>query len=472
MLFSSTVFLFLFLPLVLLGYYVVLRRWRQVQNIFLLAVSLFFYAWGEPRFVLIMLASIAANYGFGLWVGADRQRGRKGRLPVLLAVLANLGLLFVFKYLTFVLTNLNLLGAQLTVPLIELPIGISFFTFQALSYVLDIHRGRGGVQVNPLKVGLYISFFPQLIAGPIVKYETVADQIDNRRENWPDFSAGACRFVVGLGKKVLIANQLAVVADRAFQLSGQGLASAGLAWLGAVCYTLQIYYDFSGYSDMAIGLGKMFGFHFLENFNYPYLAKSVTEFWRRWHISLSTWFRDYVYFPLGGSRVKSPWRHVGNLFVVWLLTGVWHGANWTFLCWGLLYFVLLVLEKFAGLGRGWPACLKWLFTMLMVNFAWVLFRAEGIGDALGYFRDMLFLGSRPGWDSTAAMYLWENLPVLIAAVIFAAPVAGWVRDKLYARRRLAPLWDAGYATLLLAVFLVSASFLVKGTYNPFIYFNF
>ncbi len=472
MLFSSTVFLFLFLPLVLLGYYVVLRRWRQVQNIFLLAVSLFFYAWGEPRFVLIMLASIAANYGFGLWVGADRQRGRKGRLPVLLAVLANLGLLFVFKYLTFVLTNLNLLGAQLTVPLIELPIGISFFTFQALSYVLDVHRGRGGVQVNPLKVGLYISFFPQLIAGPIVKYETVADQIDNRRENWPDFSAGACRFVVGLGKKVLIANQLAVVADRAFQLSGQGLASAGLAWLGAVCYTLQIYYDFSGYSDMAIGLGKMFGFHFLENFNYPYLAKSVTEFWRRWHISLSTWFRDYVYFPLGGSRVKSPWRHVGNLFVVWLLTGVWHGANWTFLCWGLLYFVLLVLEKFAGLGRGWPACLKWLFTMLMVNFAWVLFRAEGIGDALRYFRDMLFLGSRPGWDSTAAMYLWENLPVLIAAVIFAAPVAGWVRDKLYARRRLAPLWDAGYTTLLLAVFLVSASFLVKGTYNPFIYFNF
>ena len=472
MLFSSTVFLFLFLPLVLLGYYVVLRRWRQVQNIFLLAVSLFFYAWGEPRFVLIMLDSIAANYGFGLWVGADRQRGRKGRLPVLLAVLANLGLLFVFKYLTFVLTNLNLLGAQLTVPLIELPIGISFFTFQALSYVLDVHRGRGGVQVNPLKVGLYISFFPQLIAGPIVKYETVADQIDNRRENWPDFSAGACRFVVGLGKKVLIANQLAVVADRAFQLSGQGLASAGLAWLGAVCYTLQIYYDFSGYSDMAIGLGKMFGFHFLENFNYPYLAKSVTEFWRRWHISLSTWFRDYVYFPLGGSRVKSPWRHVGNLFVVWLLTGVWHGANWTFLCWGLLYFVLLVLEKFAGLGRGWPACLRWLFTMLMVNFAWVLFRAEGIGDALRYFRDMLFLGSRPGWDSTAAMYLWENLPVLIAAVIFAAPVAGWVRDKLYARRRLAPLWDAGYAALLLAVFLVSASFLVKGTYNPFIYFNF
>ena len=218
MLFSSTVFLFLFLPLVLLGYYVVLRRWRQVQNIFLLAVSLFFYAWGEPRFVLIMLASIAANYGFGLCEGADRQRGRKGRLPVLLAVLANLGLLFVFKYLTFVLTNLNLLGAQLTVPLIELPIGISFFTFQALSYVLDVHRGRGGVQVNPLKVGLYISFFPQLIAGPIVKYETVADQIDNRRENWPDFSAGACRFVVGLGKKVLIANQLAVVADRAFQL--------------------------------------------------------------------------------------------------------------------------------------------------------------------------------------------------------------------------------------------------------------
>ena len=361
------------------------------------------------------------------------------------------------------------------VPVIELPIGISFFTFQALSYVLDVYRGRGRAQANPLKVGLYIAFFPQLIAGPIVKYETVADQIDNRRESWADFSAGTCRFLAGLGKKVLLANQLAVVADRAFPLSESGAASAGMAWLGAVCYTLQIYYDFSGYSDMAIGLGRMFGFHFLENFNYPYLSRSITEFWRRWHISLSTWFRDYVYFPLGGSRVDGAARHIRNLFVVWLLTGIWHGANWTFLCWGLFYFVLLVLEKYGHLGRGWPAGLQWLFTMAMVNFGWVLFRADGLRSAVRYLRDMLFLGAGPLWDAAAAMSLRENALVLIAAVVFAAPAAGWIKGKLYAGPRLkkaAPLWDVGYALLLTAVFLVSASFLVKGTYNPFIYFNF
>ena len=381
MLFSSSVFLFLFLPLVLIIYYLALRRWRQGQNVFLLLASLGFYAWGEPWFVLVMIASILANYGFGLWVDACKRAGRSCRAPIVAAVTANLGILFVFKYLTFTLGILNSLGAHFVIPGIELPIGISFFTFQALSYVLDVHRGRGQVQKSPLKVGLYISFFPQLIAGPIVKYETVADQIDNRQESWDDFAAGCARFIAGLGKKVLIANQVAVVADRAFNL-GNGELSASFAWLGAICYTLQIYYDFSGYSDMAIGLGKMFGFHFLENFNYPYISKSITEFWRRWHISLSACFRDYVYFPLGGSRVSSKWKHIRNLFVVWLLTGVWHGANWTFIVWGLLYFVLLVLEKYGHLGRGWPVWLNWLFTLLMVNFAWVIFRADSLGCLL------------------------------------------------------------------------------------------
>ena len=301
MLFSSSVFLFLFLPGVLIVYYLFLRRWRQAQNIFLLLASLVFYAWGEPWFVLVMMGSIVANYGFGLWVARAQGRGRSTKLPILLAVVLNLGILFVFKYLTFTLGILNRLGAAFVIPGIELPIGISFFTFQALSYVLDVQRGRGQVQKSPLKVGLYISFFPQLIAGPIVKYETVADQIDHRRETWDDFSAGCARFIVGLGKKVLLANQLALVADRAFALEAADKLTASFAWLGALCYTFQIYYDFSGYSDMAIGLGKMFGFHFLENFNYPYISRSITEFWRRWHISLSTWFRDYVYIPLGGS---------------------------------------------------------------------------------------------------------------------------------------------------------------------------
>lgn len=467
MLFSSSVFLFLFLPVVLLVYYLPLRRWRQGQNVFLLLASLGFYAWGEPWFVLVMLGSILANYGFGLWVDACKRAGRTCAPPLVTALAVNLGILFVFKYLTFTLGILNRLGAAFVIPGIELPIGISFFTFQALSYVLDVHRDRGEVQRSPLKVGLYISFFPQLIAGPIVKYETVAQQIDHRKETWADFSAGCSRFIVGLGKKVLLSNQLAVVADRAFGL-GDGL-SASFAWLGALCYTLQIYYDFSGYSDMAIGLGKMFGFHFLENFNYPYISRSITEFWRRWHISLSTWFRDYVYFPLGGSRVDSRAKHIRNLFVVWLLTGIWHGANWTFLAWGLFYFVLLVLEKYGGLGRGWPVWAKWLFTFLMVNFAWVLFRADSLAAAGQYLQAMLGLGAG-GWDELTALYLRENWTVLAASVLFAGPLAPRLRD--WAAKKDSPLLDAGYAVLAAAVFLVSAAFLIKGTYNPFIYFNF
>ena len=284
---------------------------------------------------------------------------------------------------------------------------------------------------------------------------------------WDDFAAGCARFIAGLGKKVLIANQVAVVADRAFNL-GNGELSASFAWLGAICYTLQIYYDFSGYSDMAIGLGKMFGFHFLENFNYPYISKSITEFWRRWHISLSACFRDYVYFPLGGSRVSSKWKHIRNLFVVWLLTGVWHGANWTFIVWGLLYFVLLVLEKYGHLGRGWPVWLNWLFTLLMVNFAWVIFRADSLGAAGQY---LLAMGGGAGaWSELTALYLRENWTVLLAGLVFAAPVAPRLRDWLV--RRDWPMVDLLYALGAAAVFLVSAAFIIKGTYNPFIYFNF
>ena len=469
MLFSSSVFLFLFLPAVLLVYYLPLRRWRQGQNVFLLLASLFFYAWGEPWFVLVMIASILANYGFGLWVAHAQGRGRSGRPAVVCAVVLNLGLLFVFKYLMFTLGILNRLGTAFVIPVIELPIGISFFTFQALSYVLDVQRGRGQAQRSPLKVGLYVSLFPQLIAGPIVKYETVAEQIDGRRETWADFSAGCARFIAGLGKKVLIANQLALVADRAFLLEGAGDLTAAFAWLGSICYTFQIYYDFSGYSDMAIGLGKMFGFHFLENFNYPYISTSVTEFWRRWHISLSTWFRDYVYFPLGGSRVDSRAKHIRNLFVVWLLTGVWHGANWTFIAWGLLYFVLLVLEKYGHLGRGWPVWLNWLFTLLMVNFAWVIFRADSLPAAWHYIQAMFGFSSGDG-AGLALLYLRENWTVLLAGVVFAAPAAPRLRDWL--AKKGWPLTDLLYAVGAAAVFLVSAAFIIKGTYNPFIYFNF
>ncbi len=469
MLFSSSVFLFCFLTAVLVLYYGFLRGIRWAQNLILLLASLFFYAWGEPRFVLVMMASIAVNYGLGLWAAA---RGPGDRAPVVLAFVLNLALLFVYKYLAFTLELVNALGGSFVIPVIELPIGISFFTFQALSYVIDVSRGRTRVQTSLLRVALYISFFPQLVAGPIIKYETVADQLEHRRETWADFSSGVCRFLAGLGKKVLLANQLALVADAAFNAGGAAL-TAPMAWLGAVCYTLQIYYDFSGYSDMAIGLGRMFGFHFPENFNYPYFARSITDFWRRWHISLSSWFRDYVYIPLGGSRAGSRRKHLRNLFVVWLCTGIWHGANWTFLCWGLFYFLLLALEKFCGLGRGWPQWLGRAYTLLAVNFAWVVFRAPDLPAAGAYLAAMFRFG---GGTPDAGFYLAEYSVILALSALFSvplAPAAGrWLTKRGEARPALGAAVDVGYAVLLLGVFLASASFLVKGTYNPFIYFNF
>ena len=476
MLFSSSVFLFAYLPIVLAVYYIPLRGLRRAQNLFLLAASLLFYAWGEPWFVLVMAASIAANYGFGLWVHARLCRCRSVRLPVAAAAVCNLGLLFVFKYLSFTLTNLGRLGLSVPVPVIGLPIGISFFTFQAMSYVFDVARGETRVQRSLADLGLYISFFPQLIAGPIVKYSTIAEEILHRRENWADFSAGCCRFVVGLGKKVLLANQLASIADAAWGTVGVGL-SMPFAWLGSLCYTLQIYFDFSGYSDMAIGLGRMFGFHFLENFNYPYLSTSITEFWRRWHISLSSWFRDYVYIPLGGSRVDQSWKLLRNLFVVWLLTGVWHGANWTFVCWGLYYFVLLCLEKFWHAGEWLPRPLKGVFTFLLVNFGWVLFRADDLSAAGRFWAAMFHFGAQPDPLDRAGYYLRQYAVVLLFAALFAFPVARWLSVRVgdYLRRYAAhvlPMWGAVYSLTLLTVLLAAAAYLVKGTYNPFIYFNF
>ncbi len=470
MLFSSSVFLFFFLPAVLILYYGFFRGSRPAQNCCLLLASLFFYAWGEPWFVLVMMGSIAANYAFGRWAHLCRVRGRPVKPVTAAAVVCNLGLLFVFKYLVFTVETVNALGAGLPVPSIALPVGISFFTFQAMSYVLDVAWGKAEVQRSLPRVGLYISLFPQLIAGPIVKYATVARDLTLRRETWKDFSEGVCRFIVGLGKKVLLANQLAVVADAAFGAGGAGL-TAPMAWLGAVCYSLQIYYDFSGYSDMAIGLGRMFGFHFPENFNHPYFADSITDFWRRWHISLSSWFRDYVYIPLGGSRMPSVSGVARNLFVVWLLTGIWHGANWTFLCWGLFYFLLLAAEKFVGLGRGWPVWARRLFTLLMVNLGWMFFRADSLPAAAEYLSAMFRFTENAAQSALAAGYFQDNLSVLALAVLFAVPTSKILLEypeEGYSAR----IQDAVYVFVIAGIFLASISFLVKGTYNPFIYFNF
>ena len=344
MLFSSIVFLFYFLPVVLALYYL-FRFSVPIKNMILLVASLFFYAWGEPWFVFVMLISIMGNYVLALLVDHARGKDKTARFYVGLSVVLNIGLLFVFKYLDFLIRNINQAsGMEIPLTGLTLPIGISFFTFQAMSYVIDVYRGNGTVQKNPFYVALYIAFFPQLIAGPIVRYETIAEQIKNRVETLDKFSVGTCRFIAGLGKKVLLSNNFAVIADYIFNCYQGGGCPVTLAWLGSFAYTLQLFFDFSGYSDMAIGLGLMFGFKFEENFNYPYISKSIGEFWRRWHISLGTWFKEYIYFPLGGSKVKNMDIVLRNMLVVWVFTGIWHGAEWTFLIWGLLNFAALCLN--------------------------------------------------------------------------------------------------------------------------------
>lgn len=463
MLFSSSVFLFLFLPIVLILYFNPIVKNRIYRNIILLVASLFFYAWGEPVFVLLMVASIVVNWLIGLAMAGS---GRK-KTWLVLSVVWNLSLMFVFKYLTFVLSNVELLLHRNIADIeISLPLGISFFTFQILSYIFDLYYGNTKVQKNCYKFALYVSMFPQLVAGPIVRYEQIAYEIDHRQENMEDFSLGMTRFVYGLGKKVLLSNYMGTIADNMFYLSGNSNLSAASAWMGGIAYTLQIYYDFSGYSDMAIGLGRMFGFHFLENFNYPYVSKSITEFWRRWHMSLSSWFRDYVYIPLGGSR-EGVWKTYRNTFIVWLLTGIWHGANWTFIVWGLGYFVLLCVERLGGWTKG-VRYVGHIYTMAAVILLWVVFRADSLSLAGRYIAQMFGAGGS-FWDNTAAECLSGSYVMLTLAVVFSCPVIRWVADKLklqeQSRKNIA-------AIAAVPLFLLCIAKCMSSSYNPFIYFNF
>lgn len=473
MLFSSMEFLFLFFPITLI---ICAILPRAAKNYWLCAASLFFYAWGEPRFVLIMLASIVFNYLIALGIEAGRVR-RAARLWLIVGLAADVGLLFVFKYLNFAIRTAHaLIPATGVIPqtYIALPIGISFFTFQTMSYIIDVYRGIPA-QKNPAYLGLYIAFFPQLIAGPIVRYTTIMDQIEDRRVTRADFTQGGLRFLIGLSKKMLIANVLAELVHIAFASS---LPSVCMAWLGAIAYTLQIFFDFSGYSDMAIGMGRMFGFHFLENFDYPYISRTVTEFWRRWHISLGSWFRDYVYFPLGGSRVASRGRLVFNLAVVWLLTGVWHGADWTFILWGMLHGAVIIFEKLTGLPRrleGHPAAgaVYRVFTLLVVIFGWVLFRADTAYTGLAYIRAMLGLRGAAFADSAFIFYLKEYGVTLFIGILASMPIMRGIRARVCAHGARA---EAAYGALAVAaqlvLLVVCVSFLVIGAYNPFIYFNF
>lgn len=473
MLFSSTVFLFVFLPAVLLGNYL-LPLSQRGKNLLLLLASLLFYAWGEPIYVFLMLFSIAANYGLGLLLG-DPGQGKNIRWILVLGVAVNLCILFHFKYRAFALQNLNLLlGTSFSIPKVRLPIGISFFTFQAMSYLIDVYRGTAKVQRNPLDLGLYISFFPQLIAGPIVRYNTLAEQLQHREVTLDRFQEGVCRFILGFAKKILLANNLAAVAERGFMLAGSGELTVGMAWLGSIAYTFQIYFDFSGYSDMAIGLGRLFGFCFEENFRFPYVSRSISEFWNRWHISLGHWFRDYVYFPLGGSRVSRK-KLVRNLFVVWLLTGIWHGAAWQFVLWGLLHGFLAAFEKLTGIPKRFRSTasrvLYGVFTFLMVNFGWVLFGSSSL-SAAGYQIAAMFGIGTAGSGDTALFLLEEYWPFLLTAALLSTPLLPTAISRLRDGVKHAVLYDAVKAALFLALLLLSVSYLAMGAHNPFIYFTF
>ena len=470
MVFSNVLFTFLFLPIVTAVYYLAKDKYR---NYILLVASLLFYSFGEAWFVFVMIASIMINYFLAMGIDRTEVTGKR-KLLMILAVFLNLALLFFYKYLDFTKYIFDNLRHTEYVPFgIHLPIGISFFTFQAMSYVIDVYRKEVKVQKNPFYVALYISFFPQLIAGPIVRYQTIEDQIEHRVLNVDKYAEGIKRFVLGFSKKVIIANNLAMISEKYFTdtVSDNGI----ILWLAAIGYTLQIFFDFSGYSDMAIGLGKMFGFDFPENFNYPYIARSVTDFWRRWHISLSSWFRDYVYIPLGGSRVKV-FRHIFNMFVVWALTGLWHGAKFTFVAWGLWYFAWLVVEKYLVKPERLPLILKviWrILTLLCVIMGWVVFNSPGLSFALTYCMGMLGRGNI-SWSVTGEIIkvLREYGIYLAFGIIFSTPILrslSKIKEKTDIVNNVCKIAEPVF---YFAVFLWAVSFIVLGAHNPFIYFNF
>jgi len=466
MVFSSSEFLFFFLPIVLILYYLV-RKNRTLANAVLTVMSLLFYAWGEPKFVLVMLGSIALNWPLALAIDKNAEKPRVKKLWLTLGIVMNVCILGVFKYTSFAVRNLNALGFNLIDPKIVLPIGISFFTFQAMSYIIDIYRGKAACQKHFMGVCLYIAFFPQLIAGPIVRYETVAQEILYRKETKQDFTEGTRRFIVGLAKKAIVANALASFVDKIYALETSS-TSVVLTWLAAIAYLMQVYYDFSGYSDMAIGLGRMFGFHFLENFNMPFISKTVAEFWRRWHISMCTWFRDYVFFPLGGSRVKSKFRLLFNMFAVWALTGLWHGAEWTFVCWGVGFFAIQAIEKMTGLGKHMEK--HWYghaYAMLFVVLITVMIRSSSMTAALDFYKTMFGLGGAVFTNGLTALMLKEYLWALIVGVVCSLPTANLLKKCVSENA-----WEiiSGVGVLVSGVLAVIC--ITSGSYNPFIYFNF
>ena len=464
MVFSSLIFLFVYLPIVLGVYYLVPRRFR---NAFLLFANIIFYGWGEPVYILLMAVCTFINYLCGYLIGKYRDRKNKAKLFLVLSIVASLGLLAVFKYTGFVASLLKMLPGLggIMVPVIPLPVGISFYTFQSMSYTIDVYRNEAKVQKNFVTFGTYVSLFPQLIAGPIVRYVDVEEQLDNRRETVAMFVRGIQTFVVGLAKKVLIANQMGLLWDT-LRVDTEGGWFA--AWFGILAYAMQIYFDFSGYSDMAIGLGRMLGFEFLENFRYPYIAKNITDFWRRWHISLSTWFRDYLYIPLGGNR-KGVAKQIRNLLIVWLVTGLWHGASTNFILWGLYYFVLLVIERFVlrKVLDKLPAFVTMPITFIFVLIGWTIFSFTDMTQ-MGAFFTRLFSFGTTILTAQAATTVVAYLPLMLIAVVSALPFGKQLYDKVSAK----PIGRIISVLGILLLLILCTAALVSQSYNPFLYYQF
>ena len=465
MLFSSITFLYCFLPCVLLVYFVVPDR---LKNFTLLAASLIFYGWGEPKYLVFMLLSVTQSYIAALLV--ERFRGKKlAKLALALSAVASLGLLAYCKYADFFIENFNAVTG-LSVPLLKvaLPVGISFYTFQILSYVVDVYRGDVPAQRNFIDLAMYIAMFPQLIAGPIVRYSDIAGSLKNRKTTLADASEGIRRFSIGLAKKILLANSAALLVS---EFKAYNEKTVLFYWLYALAYMLHIYFDFSGYSDMAIGLGRIFGFRFSENFNYPYISASITEFWRRWHISLGGWFRDYLYIPLGGNRVK-PFRHVINILVVWAATGFWHGASWNFVLWGLLYAALLLFEKYVLHPKIRFAVPMHIYTLLFVMLGFILFDSASVADALTSFKALFGFGGIPAANTASLYYLKSNIVLLVVAVIGATPLPKLLYEKIGLRKLGGKIIAVVTPLAALASVALCTAYLIDGSFNPFVYFRF
>lgn len=468
MLFSSIVFLFTFLPAVVILYYLLPVRFR---NVILLLASLVFYAWGEPVYLFLMLLSILFNYFSGLDIARNLQDKRAAKRSLVFNLIINLAVLGFFKYEGFVLDTLNgILPVHISYHALPLPIGISFYTFQILSYIIDVYRGNVKVQTNLPNFSLYVTMFPQLIAGPIVQYADVDEQLASREVSRTKFGEGSMYFIRGLAKKVLLANTSGMIFTEVSGLA-KGNIAVMTAWLGAFAYMFQIYFDFSGYSDMAIGLGKMFGFEFNMNFNYPYVSKSITEFWRRWHISLSSWFRDYVYIPLGGNRV-SKIKHIRNLLIVWFLTGLWHGAAWNFVAWGLYYGVILIIEKYllSPVLDRLPDVVRHIYSIVLVVIGWVLFFSSSFGQAADYIRVMFGAGAHGFADRESMYLLTSNLILWLILIFGSTPLVHFRYEHMLRTKK----WNTTIinSVVYVALFIVCIAYLVTETYNPFLYFRF